>query len=180
LESCAFGGSVGRAAVLDEAGGFTAPVDDPTAIDVGFGSTTIPSDDELDASAAWDCELLAATDVEVETEVAREDAGGAAELALVVAVVAVVDAVVAVVAAALVCTAFVVVVGWFPRLLPGHNARMPKSFWKTPMMLVSPTSTSLHALLTSSPTANRPLTHSDEQRVLGRKSLGVQPAMVAL
>jgi hypothetical protein len=52
LESCAFGASVGRAAVLDEAGGFTAPVDDPTAIDVGFGSTTIPSDDELDASAA--------------------------------------------------------------------------------------------------------------------------------
>jgi hypothetical protein len=98
FESCAFGGSVGRAALVDEAGGCTAPVDEPAAIDVGFGSTTIPRDDELDAWAARDCELAAAAEVEVETEVASELAGGGTAL---------VDLVVA---AALVCAALDVVV----------------------------------------------------------------------
>jgi hypothetical protein len=102
FESCAFGGRVGRAALVDGAGGCTAPVDDAAVIDVGFGSTTIPSDDELDA-CAWDCELPAAADVdvEVETEVKSELARVAALVALVVVVV---------VAAALLGTALDVVV----------------------------------------------------------------------
>jgi hypothetical protein len=101
FDSCAVGGGVGRAALLDGAGGCATFVVDPPAIEVGFGSVFKPCDEVLDDDndddddAAADCEFADDVDVEVEVEVFNEDAGGAADVALEVA------------ACVLVCAAFV-------------------------------------------------------------------------
>jgi hypothetical protein len=62
------------------------------------------------------------------------------------------------------------------RLL-GHRAGMPMSFWKTPMMDVSPTSTLEQALLTESPIFARPLRQPWLHRLAGSKSEEEHPWM---
>jgi hypothetical protein len=62
------------------------------------------------------------------------------------------------------------------RLL-GHRAAMPMSFWKTPMMDVSPTSTLEQALLTESPIFARPLRQPWLHRLAGLKSEEEHPWM---
>lgn len=70
-------------------------------------------DDVLDDCAACDCDLD--VEVKVEVEVVNVDAGGAADVALVLVCV-------------LVLVLDVVEGVDPPRLLPGHSARMPRSF----------------------------------------------------
>jgi hypothetical protein len=64
--------------------------------------------------------------------------------------------------------------------MPGHSDAIPMPNWNTPMMLVSPTSTSLHTFLISSPMSCRPWTHAELQRAGGEKSLAWQPLMVVV
>lgn len=84
------------------------------------------------------------------------------------------------VARVLVCAAVLdvsaVVEGAF--LLLGHRAGMPMSFWKTPMMDVSPTSTLEQACLTAFPIFARPLRQLWLHVFAGLKSEGSQPWMV--
>jgi hypothetical protein len=173
FESCAFGARFGGA--VEAAGGGATFVDDPTATDVGFGSTTMPCNDELDDCAASDSMLDVELDVGL--EVTSVVGGGASDLEL--------DA------CALVCEGgFALDAGGggvgaeetagAGAATCGHSAFTPMSFWKTPMMLVSPTSTSLQALLTTSPIFLSPATHASVHRAvaLGSKSLAWQPSMV--
>jgi hypothetical protein len=76
---------------------------------------------------------------------------------------------------AVVLDASAVVEGAF-RLL-GHRAGMPMSFWKTPMMDVSPTSTLEQALLTASPIFARPLRQLWLHMLAGLKSEEEHPWM---
>jgi hypothetical protein len=76
---------------------------------------------------------------------------------------------------AVVLGASAVVEGAF-RLL-GHRAGMPMSFWKTPMMDVSPTSTREQALLTASPIFARPLRQFWLHKLAGLKSEEEHPWM---
>lgn len=60
-------------------------------------------------------------------------------------------------------------------LTPGHSACMPIPFWKTPMMLVSPTSTLPQFWSTSSVTLTNPWMQDELQRVPELKSEAWQP-----
>jgi hypothetical protein len=81
------------------------------------------------------------------------------------------------VARVLVCTGVLdvpaVVEGAF--LLLGHRAGMPMSFWKTPMMEVSPTSTLEQACLTAFPIFARPFRQLWLHVFAGLKSEGSHP-----
>lgn len=171
FESCAFGACDGAAAV-EEAGGFT-PVGD-TAIEVRFGSTISPCDDEVDACAA----LVEVFNVVVVVIVVAEDdcGGGAAEVVVVLDDVA---ACVLVCAVVLVLDVEVVELD-VTTLTPGHSDVIPRPNWKTPMMLISPTSTPLHALCTSTVISCRPCTHAELQRAVPLKSLAWHPLMVVV
>lgn len=57
---------------------------------------------------------------------------------------------------------------------------MPRSFWKTPMMDVSPTSTLAQLLRTASPILTSPCTQAEVQVAPGLKSLATQPSILAL
>lgn len=125
----------------------------------------------LDDCAASDCE--AEVKVEVEMEVANVDSGGAADVVVTFeAEGCVLDC----------ATAFVLeaIGDIVVTLTPGHRALMPMSFWKTPMMLVSPTSTSLHTLFITSPILASPWTHAVLHTAFITKSFGVQPSMVVV
>ena len=63
---------------------------------------------------------------------------------------------------------------------PGHRLGMPRSFWKTPMMLSSPTSTSAQLRFTLSPIWARPRTHAAEHVAPCLKSSGVHPVMAVV
>jgi hypothetical protein len=143
------GARLGAAACVDEASEGAKFVGDPTVIDVGLGSIKRP-DDVLAGCADSDSEADA--DAVVEVDVSSVDDGGAAELAAL-----------ELEACALVCGGgggLALVAGAEGVAITGHSAAMPMSFWKTPMMLVSPTSTSLHTLLTTSPIFLSPATHA--------------------
>jgi hypothetical protein len=107
-------------------------------------------------------------EVEVVAEVANEYIGGGTEL------VAVLDVAACVVVCACVLDETVTT------STPGHREAMPMPNWKTPMILVSPTSTPLHTLWISAPISTSPCTHAALQRVGGEKSLGWQPLMVVV
>lgn len=61
--------------------------------------------------------------------------------------------------------------------LLGHSAATPNPFWKTPMMLVSPTSTSLHPVFTLTPIRTRPARHWTLHVAAAAKSEAAQPSM---
>jgi hypothetical protein len=107
-------------------------------------------------------------EVEVVIEVANDHIGGGTEL------VAVLDAAACVLVCACVLEEIVTT------STPGHREAMPMPNWKTPMMLVSLTSTSLHTLWISAPISTSPCTHAALQRVGGEKSLGWQPLIVVV
>jgi hypothetical protein len=62
-------------------------------------------------------------------------------------------------------------------LLLGHSAATPSPFWKTPMILVSPTSTSLHPVFTLTPIRTRPPRHWTLHVAAAAKSDAAQPSM---
>lgn len=146
---------------------------DPAAIDVGLGSTRSPCDDVLDDCAASDCDAEAEVVVDVELDLTSVDDWGAAEelcafdeagggCALVFsgafALETALDAALAIL---------------------GHRDVTPTSSLKTPMMLASPRSTSLHTLFTTSPIFFNPATHASVHcaEPCGSKSLALQPSM---
>jgi hypothetical protein len=168
LDSCALG-AAGRAAAEVAAGCCTVPVGDTPGIDVGFGSVTIAredeaTDDSVDRACELDDEVVDA--VALVNVVANEYAGGAefvAGLDVAVQVVCAWDLEVMVTTST-----------------PGHREAMPMPNWKTPMMLVSPTSTFAHTLWISAPMSTSPCTHAELQRLGGEKSLATQPLMVVV
>lgn len=60
---------------------------------------------------------------------------------------------------------------------PGHRLAIPSPFWKTPMILNSPTSTSAHLFFTLSPIWLRPRTQAALHVAPGWKSPGTHPEM---
>jgi hypothetical protein len=164
LESCALG-VAGRAAVEVATGCCTVPVADPPGSDVGLGSVTIACDEVIDDRVDCACELDAAAVVEVELGgvVANDHDGGATELVPVLDV-------------AVVCACDLVVM--VTTSTPGHSDAMPMPNWKTPIMLVSPTSTPTHTLWINAPMSTSPCTHAELQRFGDWKSLATQPLMV--
>jgi len=155
------GARLGAAAAVDEASEGAKLVGDPTDIDVGFGSTNIPDDVLEDCVASEDAEIV------LEVTVSSADDGVAAELAGL-----------ELGGCALVC-GLALDAGGDGVAITGHSAATPMPFWKTPMMLVSPTSTSRHTLLTTSPIFFRPATHASLHLAvaLGSKSDDWQPSM---
>jgi hypothetical protein len=147
------------------AGCCTVPVADPPGSDVGLGSVTIACDEVIDDRVDCACELDAAAVVEVELGgvVANDHDGGATELVPVLDV-------------AVVCACDLVVM--VTTSTPGHSDAMPMPNWKTPIMLVSPTSTPMHTLWISAPMSTSPCTHAELQRFGDWKSLATQPLMV--
>lgn len=111
-------------------------------------------------------ELLELDDVDVDVEVDDE----------------VDDEVVCFVACALVCAAVVVVELELTVVTetPGQSAWMPMPFWKTPMMLVSPTSTLAQFFKTSSTILASPLMQAELQCALPPKSSALQPSIVVV
>lgn len=163
------------AAAADVAGGCASPVGAPPAIDVGFGSTSNPCDV---VCAAFDDTARVEVNVEVVSDseapmlmLASEYAGGGTELVVVLAVVEV---------PAFVVLAVVAEDDAVTTSTPGQSDAMPMPNWKTPMMLVSPTSTFAHTLLITSPMSCSPCTHAELQRFGGVKSLAWQPLMVVV
>lgn len=151
------------------------PVGAPPAIDVGLGSTSNPPS-SVD-SAGFDDTANVEVNVEVVTDrevliVANEYAGGGSELVVVLAVV---EVPVLVVLAVVVAEEDAVTTS-----TPGHRDAIPMPNWKTPMMLVSPTSTFAHTLLITSPISCSPCTHAELHRLGGVKSLAWQPLMVVV
>ena len=63
------------------------------------------------------------------------------------------------------------------RLL-GHKAAIPRSFWKTPMIDVSPTSTPAHPVLTAAPIFDSPATQAELQVALRVKSDEAQASIL--
>ena len=67
-----------------------------------------------------------------------------------------------------------VVVCW----LLGHSAAIPRSFWKTPIIDVSPTSTPAHPVLTAAPTFDSPATQAELQVTPRAKSEEAQASIL--
>ena len=67
-----------------------------------------------------------------------------------------------------------VVVCW----LLGHSAAIPRSFWKTPMIDVSPTSTLAHPVLTAAPIFVNPATQAELQVAPRAKSEETQASIL--
>lgn len=65
-------------------------------------------------------------------------------------------------------------------LLLGHNALIPRSYWKTPMMDVSPTSTPSHPVLTAAPILARPCRQPELHIAPGVKSEGTHASILVL
>jgi hypothetical protein len=151
---------------VEESGGGPTFVGDPTAIDVGFGSTRSPCDDVLDDCAASDCEDDAGVEdeVELELEVTNVDADDTTAL------LAALDE--AGGGCALVLSGGLAELDAAASTL-GHSDLTPISSLKTPIMLASPKSTSLHTLLTTSPIFVSPATQASVHRAVpwGSKSL---------
>jgi len=63
---------------------------------------------------------------------------------------------------------------------PGHKLGMPRSFWNTPMMLSSPTSTFAQLCFTLSPSAASPRTQAVEHVAPCLKSSGVHSVMAVV
>jgi hypothetical protein len=152
------------------------PVGAPPATDVGLGSTSRSPSSV--GSAGFDDTASVEVTVEVVSDsevliVANEYAGGGIELLVVLAIVE---------APALVVLAVVVTAEEeaVTTSTPGHSDAMPMPNWKTPMILVSPTSTFAHTLLITSPMSCSPCTHAELHRFGGVKSLAWQPLMVVV
>lgn len=64
--------------------------------------------------------------------------------------------------------------------LLGHSAAIPRSFWKTPMIDVSPTSTPAHPVLTAAPIVAKPSTQAELQVAPRTKSDDTQPSILVL
>lgn len=62
-------------------------------------------------------------------------------------------------------------------LLLGHSAATPNPFWNTPIMLVSPTSTSLHSVFTLTPIRTRPARHWTLHTAAAAKSEAAHPSI---
>ena len=132
--------------------------DDVASVAVALGSITIPAEEVLEDCAT---DVCGAADIDVDVEV--------------VATVCVVDAA----ACVLVCTVVVadelgvtIVTGVFR-----HSDAIPRPFWKTPIIDVSPTSTSAQLLPTSCVILLRPCTHALLQIALSPKSSALQPSI---
>lgn len=171
FESCGTGVRFGAGALVEETAGGA------TEIDVGFGSTISPCDDELDCAASDDeddadspgAEVVVALEADV-TSVDEAVCAGASELPVAFDEIGGGGGGCALVFSG----AFALLVALTTR---GHNAVTPTSSLKTPMILASPRSTSLHTLLTTSPIFFSPATHASVHRAepLGSKSLALQP-----
>jgi len=65
-------------------------------------------------------------------------------------------------------------------LLLGHRAAIPRSFWNTPIIDVSPTSTSAQLVLTADPIFANPAKHSELQVAPTLKSEDTHPSILVL
>ena len=174
FDSWALGACVGSAACAVSVGGATEVVNVPVA----FGSSVKPSVDELEAVGC--AELVGSSSPSSESAVELDEVD-VASIAEFVKLVDVKTAWVLVACSDVFVLVFCAVsVEVVTIVTPGHRLWIPSPFWKTPMMLSSPASTSAHLSFTSSASAERPRTQDALHVAPDLKSSAEQPEMAEL
>jgi hypothetical protein len=168
-------GSVGSAGAA-EVSEFAVLIAEVANVAVAFGSSVRAADDELELGG---CAVLVGSSP---SSSPSSSSFPALDVAAGVDVVSVVDVVVTGVR---VLASRVLVLLVLPLAIDvtatfGHKLTIPSPFWKTPIMLSSPASTSAQLFFTSSPIFTRPRTHSAVHVAPALKSSAWQPDMAAL